>query len=153
MDCGEKAFYDLIKQVETEGLTDKIKIFLSVLLPKTLIDRSISLMINSSAICSYEAQNSKRTMWTITAQDSKYYAFDDPGFKYCSCPSYSRDVIKDGRYPFCKHLLAIIIMKSMRKQGTTTDFPHKILPDEEFAMFFMKTTLEGNLGRNQPNNK
>lgn len=144
LDPGEAGFRSLIKRIEEEGITQQIQIFLSVLLPKSLVSRSINLLYKSTSIKCHVARRSRRTYWTMTSNHHQYFILSDENLEFCSCLSYQNNVVKNGEYPFCKHILAIIISQALLRKGNFCQISIMELEDEQFAEMIASSSLSMN---------
>ena len=133
MDACEAGFFDLLKTIETEGVTQNVKMFLGVLLPQPLVTRSFKLLYQGSTIKCFIAKNSRRHFWTISSNKNKHVIFPDQSSWFCSCLSYSNDVVKKGQFPLCKHLLTVLVCNALLKKGDTSQFTVEELEDDSFS--------------------
>ena len=147
MDCCSFGFNEILKVISEKGINSDTKLFMSVLFPKQFVDRSLNLLNKEKMTC-YIAKESRRTFWKIETDKSQYYSFAG-SVMYCSCPSFQRDVIKEGKYPMCKHCLAIEICNALQKgEKLQTDnvFKLEIIDDRKFADEIIRVANETNLG-------
>lgn len=147
MDCCEAGFYEVLNKIEQDGLTPVNKQFLSVLLPQKSLMRVYEVMRND-AIQLTTARGSKRSMWTVTTKKGTYYIFIEPENKYCSCLSFGSDVLKSGKLPFCKHVMACLLCQCLYKRGTTDGFSVVEMEDREFSRYFANVVTASNMGGN-----
>ena len=138
MDAGESAFHDLMKKIEEEGFTQQIQLFLTVLLPQQLVKRSIQLLYFDATIVCHVAKNSRRIFWTVSSKEKKYIIFS-------SCISYYNQVVRIGQYPFCKHILTILICEALQKKGDYSQFSIEEIDDTVFSEVLASDTFFANL--------
>lgn len=144
MDCCESGLYEVLKKIEEDGLTPVNKQLLSVLLPQNLLTR-VYETLRDNAIQLSIARESGRSVWTITTKNGTYYQFIEPDNRYCSCLSFSNDVLKNGKIPFCKHVIACLICDSLRKRGAVENFSVKNMEDKEFSRFIGSVVMSNSM--------
>ncbi|KAK8893130.1 hypothetical protein M9Y10_021545 [Tritrichomonas musculus] len=149
MDYGEIAFQEIIKQIEGKGVTHQNRMFLEVILPKQLIERTMKLIYQEAIIKYHCAMLSDRCFWSFNTRDKAYCVFCDNDTSFCTCPSYEKDVIQEGRYPFCKHILATYICNALRKKGEIKQFQIEDIDDDEFASSIAKAMALSLFGKKQ----
>lgn len=146
MDYGKIAFQELMEQIEEQGFTSNIRLFLEQILKKDLIERTVNLMYKEAKIEYHTAILSERSFWTFNTHNTTYYVFvnHENDSYFCSCPSYDRDVIREYRYPFCKHILAAFLCDILRKRNETDQIKFLVdeMNDDEFAEFLAKTVFQ-----------
>jgi predicted nucleic acid-binding Zn finger protein len=139
MDCCERGLQEILARVSEEGTTPACLQILTVLLPKSLIDRAMRLIANKASIKQTIARTSRRTIWTVAALKQSYYVFLTP-VRYCSCMSFAGDVILRGRFPLCKHILAVAICDAQRDRAGVR-FRVAELDDAAFSEFVTATVF------------
>jgi predicted nucleic acid-binding Zn finger protein len=141
MDCCECGLREILARIRDEGTSPECLQILTVLFPKSLIDRSLRLIANETVINQTIARTSRRTIWTVAAPKQSYYVFLRP-VRYCSCPSFAADVVLRGRFPLCKHVLAVSICDAQRGRPGAR-FRITTLDDAAFSEFLTATILQG----------
>ncbi|OHS96703.1 SWIM zinc finger family protein [Tritrichomonas foetus] len=144
MDAGECGFIDLMKKVEEEGFTHEVQMFLSVLLPKSLVTSAMNLLYQEATIKCFIAKTSRRVYWTVLSKSHNYVVFSDQNTKFCSCLAFSNYVIKKGQFPFCKHVLTVLICEALRKKGETSQFSVEEIDDDIFKTNLAVVTFNSN---------
>lgn len=137
-DCCEAALAEVLRVIEEEGYTSKCRQLLTCILPKAARDRAEAVM-KEDAVTLTVARGCGRSFWTVTTKNQEYLVFLDPGNHYCSCLSYANQVMKEGKFPFCKHVLAALIFSAMRKHGDCRELTVREVSDTEFTSFISKT--------------
>ena len=135
--------------IEANGITDQNCKFLKLILPKQLIDRSMKLIYQEAKIKYHTAILSERCFWTFYSHGKTYYVFCDHNSSFCSCPSYEKDVIQEGRFPFCKHVLASFLCDALRKREDANQFIVDEMNDDDFAMFMADTVVSSSLDKHK----
>jgi predicted nucleic acid-binding Zn finger protein len=145
MDCCERGFQELLMRIQAEGVTSECLHLLTALLPKALVNRAFQLLAIQGTIKRTVARTSRWMIWSVTTSGNCYYVFLGSA-RYCSCPSYARDVIQKGSYPLCKHALACSICDALKTRGDTQVFRSEEMPDDQFSQFLIRTAISTNLG-------
>lgn len=152
MDICQSGFQHLLDSISETGNTNTFMTFIEVFLPKQFVEKAQDIITNKSITDHYSAKT-KREIWTITPQskgsnDLLYYVYLENDNYYCSCPSFTHDVIHQYQYPFCKHVLATLICKAYKKsQLQTLPFRIQQHEEEEFSNFLLTTLATTNLGK------
>lgn len=147
MDCCSSGFNEILEAISKDGLNSESKVFLSVLFPKPFLDRTFNLLTKDFITC-YTANESQRTFWKIGTSKKQYYVFTG-SVSYCSCPSFQREVIKEGKYPMCKHCLAIELCNALHrggKLGSGIAFKLEPVDDAKFSDEILKAANDSILG-------
>lgn len=133
MDAVEYGFNELLKKIEEDGFTQYIQEILTVILPPKLVKRSINLLYYNATIKCYIAHKSRRLFWKMKSKEKNYIIFSDENNKFCSCLSYENNVIRNGQYPFCKHILTVLICEALQKKGDLSQFSIEEIDDTSFS--------------------
>jgi predicted nucleic acid-binding Zn finger protein len=136
MDCCECGFTEILRRIENEGLTPELLQIMTALLPKRMIDRAVQMINSDAPIKETIARTSRRSIWTVSAPRNSYYVFLVP-VRFCSCPSFGRDVIHRGSYPLCKHILACCICDAVRRRSEALAFRWEEISDDQFSEFLI----------------
>ena len=142
MDICHSGFLNLMKDIENEGIQPQTWTFLAVLFGDDLTNNAKHIL-SQKQITLVIAKRSRRSLWTITSNEGKHYAWIQPNRFVCTCPSFVFGTMNRGSSPFCKHILAILICDSLMK-GKSDNQPFKIneIDDEAFAEFLEKAMYE-----------
>ncbi|OHT00961.1 SWIM zinc finger family protein [Tritrichomonas foetus] len=147
MDFGEIAFKEILRQIEIYGITHQTQQFLNVLLPKSLVDRSFSVMFQESKIKCCIAKLSDRCVWIFNSKDNLYYVFIDDDSTYCSCPSYQTNILKENKYPYCKHIIAAFICNALKNRGDISQFRIEDIDDSKYSTYLANTVIASLFGK------
>lgn len=152
VDSCEAAFAEILRVIERNGYTSKCRQLMTCLLPKQFRDRAEAVMSDDTVVLTV-ARESRRSAWVVHTKQQEYVVFIDPGNWYCSCPSYTNQVMKEGKLPFCKHVLAALIFDARRKHGDCRELTINEISDTDFTHFLSRTVQRATSGHNHKSNQ
>jgi len=145
MDICHSAFFSSLKSFERDGLSSDGYMFLSTLFGESAV-KSLKDVLSKEQITLNISKFSGRELWTITSSKNTHYIWINGCRFGCSCKSFYYSTIKDGKTPFCKHILAAYVCSALKSFSNDHVFQICELDNEEFQILLEKSANTIDLG-------
>ena len=144
MDVCHAGFLSILKSIGENGIQPHVWTFLAVLFGDELTHAAQEILAKKS-ISLIIAKQSRRSLWVVLSKKRSNYLWIQPNRFICTCPSFVFSTMNRGQTPFCKHVLACFICKSLNSDDQD-NLPYKILEidDNLFSKQIEKVTWDQN---------
>lgn len=140
MDVCHAAFLSLINDTAETGNLPQMWVMMQTLFPDSLVKNTRDLF-SKETITHYIGKESRREIWTVSSNASGLnYVMATPMCFHCSCKSFVFSVLKDGKLPFCKHVLAVFICNAFYQHQSNPNLYKDVeMDDVQLAKFLERS--------------